>query len=63
VRTSLLSLVVVALAAAGWSGSRPARTRNRDVADAAFGESETLPPTDEVPGFLDLLTHLARMDP
>jgi Ca-activated chloride channel family protein len=34
----------------------------RDVVDVAFQESESLPPTDEVHGFLDLLDQLARME-
>jgi Ca-activated chloride channel family protein len=42
-----------------WS----ANVRIRDVADVAFREAESLPPTDEVHGFLDLLDQLARMDP
>jgi Ca-activated chloride channel family protein len=33
-----------------------------DIADIADRESESLPPTDEVHGFLDLLDRLARMD-
>jgi Ca-activated chloride channel homolog len=33
-----------------------------DVANVAFHEAETLPPTDEVHGFLDLLDRVARMD-
>jgi hypothetical protein len=33
-----------------------------DIADVAYREAETLPPTDEVHGFLDLLDRLARMD-
>jgi Ca-activated chloride channel homolog len=41
-----------------WS----ADARIRDIADIAFQESEDLPPTDEVHGFLDLLVQLARMD-
>jgi len=41
-----------------WS----ADARIRDVAEIAFHESEGLPPTDEVHGFLDLLDQLARMD-
>jgi Ca-activated chloride channel family protein len=41
-----------------WS----ADARVRDLADIAFQESEGLPPTDEVHGFLDLLDRLARMD-
>jgi hypothetical protein len=34
----------------------------RDVAEVAFQESEHLPPTDEVHGFLDLLDQLARIE-
>jgi Ca-activated chloride channel homolog len=34
----------------------------RDVAEVTFQESERLPPTDEVHGFLDLLEQLARME-
>jgi Ca-activated chloride channel family protein len=41
-----------------WS----ADARIRDIADVAFQESEALPPTDEVHGFLDLLDQLARME-
>jgi Ca-activated chloride channel family protein len=41
-----------------WS----ADARIRDIADIAFQESEDLPRTDEVHGFLDLLVQLARMD-
>jgi Ca-activated chloride channel family protein len=33
-----------------------------DVAAVAYREAESLPPTDEVHGFLDLLDRLARMD-
>ena len=34
----------------------------RDVAEIAFQESEHLPPTDEVHGFLDLLDQLSRIE-
>jgi hypothetical protein len=42
-----------------WS----ADARIRDIADIAYRESESLPATDQVHGFLDLLDRLARMDP
>jgi Ca-activated chloride channel homolog len=34
----------------------------RDVAEVAFQESERLPPTDEVHGFLDLVDQLSRIE-
>jgi Ca-activated chloride channel homolog len=33
-----------------------------DIAQVAYHEAESLPPTDEVHGFMDLLDRLARMD-
>jgi Ca-activated chloride channel homolog len=41
-----------------WAG----HVRLADIAEVAFHEAETLPPTDEVHGFLDLLERLVRMD-
>jgi Ca-activated chloride channel homolog len=41
-----------------WS----ADARMRDIAEIAVQESESLPPTDEVHGFLDLLDRLARIE-
>ena len=38
------------------------RVHLADIADVAYREAESLPPTDEVHGFLDLLDRLARMD-
>jgi Ca-activated chloride channel homolog len=38
------------------------RVHLADIAEVAYRHAESLPPTDEVHGFLDLLDRLARMD-
>lgn len=57
-RDAIVAATAEVLRASPWM----ARTSLRDVADVAFREAETLPATDQVHDFLDLLDALAAME-